>query len=945
MDYPIDIANLDQGLDRDLLIKLKKRFLAISEERLARTRLGLSDRQQVVLDALPALYHYNHPALPGYVSNQTPAGLSNYKLQNRTKLAFKRLSRSFNFNDTSHREADVHAVFIMGSVGSIAHGSRSDLDVWVCHRPGLDSAALRLLSLKGERISRWAQTLGVEVHCFTMDAEAFKSGRMENLDDESSGSTQHFLLLDEFYRTAIWLGGRIPLWWFVPPEREQDYNHCADLLVRKQFIRPNEVLDFGSAAHIPAGEFVGAGIWHLYKGIDSPYKSVLKLLLLEAYADNYPQIDTLSLDFKRRVYHGEVNLDRLDAYVGLYQRLENYLTERKELKRLELVRRAFYFKVHCPLTRSPSALGWQWRLMKSLVIRWDWNDRHIAHMDNRKNWKAAQVKLEKHNLVHELITSYRFISNFANQVGAKNSIDQQELETLGHKLHAAFDRKAGKIECINPDISADLSEGLLMIRYRPQRPTAERWSVYALPNRQSMTNRNLLLKQASHLNELLCWCLVNEIYKEGTEILVEGSRVKTANIKHYLSSLAGCFNFPLEKAKHSDFLAGAKLDKAMVFINLMEEEEPSARGTASNSDPFCYGDDKIDLVGSVDLIYSNSWNEIVCQSFTEQPLLQFTQRYLQLCYSQGNAPLPRVYIFCARSQHSAIINARLQEFFSELNPALQTVLSQPQRLGLNFIFQTDQRYHLLRGDGRKSSLDSYSSADYLLDAVQRPNYNPGHWLIDNRTLPDTPLRLIYSKAKEPGIKVFFYLMGEHRARLYFMDDLQNLTISQLPFGRLDNLLQAQHLFIRRIISRELYTRHNSDQSFGVYPVTFYRLRRVGTRWSQCEPMHVAAQVSSNNHFEVKAIAEPSQLAGALSYRLIFDQMELEGDVEQQLSDTAKFIMARRDSKESYPCYLSDLDLSLCRNDLSEGGDLLLGHFLRIKNDIEQRINAYQRKLP
>ena len=38
MEQPIDISDLDQGLDRDQLKKLKKRFLAISEERLARTR-------------------------------------------------------------------------------------------------------------------------------------------------------------------------------------------------------------------------------------------------------------------------------------------------------------------------------------------------------------------------------------------------------------------------------------------------------------------------------------------------------------------------------------------------------------------------------------------------------------------------------------------------------------------------------------------------------------------------------------------------------------------------------------------------------------------------------------------------------------------------------------------------------------------------------------------
>ena len=944
MEQPIDTSNLDQGLDRDQILKLKKRFLAISDERLARTRLSLSDRQQLVLDALPALFHFNHPGLPGYVSHQTPAGLCQYKVNNRSKLALKRLSRSFNCYDPNLRDDNIYAIFIMGSVGSIAHGSRSDLDVWICHKPGLGASDVRLISHKGERISRWAMTQGLEVHCFTMDCDAFRSGQAEHLDDESSGSSQHYLLLDEFYRTAIWLGGRIPLWWFVPAELELDYQDYAQILLEKQFVRPNEVLDFGSAAKIPAGEYVGAGIWHLYKGIDSPYKSVLKLLLLESYVSQFPDVDPLSIRYKRQVYSGETNLDHLDAYVSLYQHLEHYLLKREEHKRLELVRRAFYFKVHCPLTQAPGNLGWQWQLLRSLVQQWRWSKSLLEHLDTRKSWKAAEVKLEKHHLVYELIGSYRFLSRFAAHNGAKNRIDQQELETLGHKLHAAFDRKAGKIEFINPDISTDISEPFLLVRHQPQRPAGERWACYALPDRRSPHTRNQLVKHSANLNELLCWCLLNQIYRDDSDILVEGgSTIDSQSIKQFLSSITACLPTPLPKPNHKEFLQPAIVNKLVIFANLLSESNANTGAYQLNNerDAFCFGEQHDNLLKSVEMVSINSWNEVICQSFTDDPLIEMIQRYLQIVFAQRGRVIPDVTIFCRRGPCSSVISARLHEFFSDLNQTLANEITSSKRQQLNFLFEAGGQFHLFRGNANRGLVDSFASFDKIRRALQKPNNLASVWALDSRCLVNHPLRLVLRSKRAPGIKVYIEPTANISANLYFLDDLQNLTVLSFACDQLQYLMQSLHRFIRRIIKRDLSSHFDSEQSFGVYPVSFFLLRKVGTRWSHCESLTIDTHAIDAHHFDVEAIALADHSEEQLHYRLTCDQQELHGDQREQIKACAQLIEAKRRGGDSYPCYLSDLDLSHCRNQLAQGGELLLGDYLRIKHQLEQQIQAQQ----
>src|SRR5690606_23505808 len=143
----------------------------------------------------------------------------------------------------------------------------------------LSADEVLLLRQKCDDISRWAGTLGLEAHFFLMESEKFRLGEREGVSGEDCGSSQHYLLLDEFYRTGLLIAGRVPIWWLVPPAEERHYNYYAETLRNKRFIKPAETIDFGTVAHLPAGEFIGAGVWQLYKAIDSPYKSVIKLLL------------------------------------------------------------------------------------------------------------------------------------------------------------------------------------------------------------------------------------------------------------------------------------------------------------------------------------------------------------------------------------------------------------------------------------------------------------------------------------------------------------------------------------------------------------------------------------------------------------------------------------------------------------------------------------------
>lgn len=405
-----------EGVDRQTLNRLRGRFMAVNQGRLARAMEGLAPRQQSLLSLLALFFHVNHPLMPGYVTDCTPAGVSGYEPDASTLAIARHLVGDFSFKPCSQQPQSIHGLFLMGSLGTLAQTDQSDMDVWICHDPYLGEPALQALRSKCRRLELWAASQGSEAHFYLIDAQRFARGERDvQLYPGNSCTTQHNLLLDEFYRTAIWLAGRTPLWWWVPVNEEARHDEFARALLNKGLIGAGEVIDLGHLAHIPSGEFLGAGLWQLFKGIDSPYKSLLKLLLIEVYASEHPRVHCLSLGFKQAVYADQLNLDELDPYVVVYRRIEHYLKACGDLRRLELVRRSLYLKVNCNLTGSAAQRGvpWQRQLLERLTKEWGWDECLLASLDNRSQWQVEQACHERLALARELSVSYRFLSRFA----------------------------------------------------------------------------------------------------------------------------------------------------------------------------------------------------------------------------------------------------------------------------------------------------------------------------------------------------------------------------------------------------------------------------------------------------------------------------------------------------------------------------------------------------
>lgn len=270
---------------------LKQRLDAINQLRVDRALAAMGPAFQQVYSLLPTLLHYHHPLMPGYLDGNVPRGICLYTPDEtqRHYLDELELNRGMLAKEPPKGELPITGLYSMGSTSSVGQSCSSDLDIWVCHQSWLDSEERQLLQRKCSLLESWAASLGVEVSFFLIDENRFRHNESGSLGGEDCGSTQHILLLDEFYRTAVRLAGKRILWNMVPCDEEEHYDDYVMSLYAQGVLTPNEWLDLGGLSSLSAEEYFGASLWQLYKSIDSPYKAVLKTLLLEAYSWGVPQ--------------------------------------------------------------------------------------------------------------------------------------------------------------------------------------------------------------------------------------------------------------------------------------------------------------------------------------------------------------------------------------------------------------------------------------------------------------------------------------------------------------------------------------------------------------------------------------------------------------------------------------------------------------------------------
>jgi adenylate cyclase class 1 len=900
--------------DEKTVAEIRDRFLKVNNGRIRTVRNALKQRQQIFLDILPLLLHYNEVQLPGYVSDRCPTGIYDYVPDTVAADAARKLIKHYSDKRMPLREYHIYALYLIGSTGTIAYTDRSDLDIWVCHRSDMADEDIQLLKQKCRLLSDWAATLDLEANFFVLTPESIRDGQIETMSYESSGSAQHLLLIEEFYRSGLLLAGRIPAWWLVPPEHENNYYQHLETLLAKKIITENDIIDFGDVNTIPATEFYGAALWQLNKAINSPYKSMLKLLLMEAYASEYPKTELLCTHLKRAIYEGETNIDKLDSYVLMIGKLDDYLSTQESKERIDLARKCFYFKVHEWLTGNNSQeKSRTYEIMSELTTRWNWTHDQLLLLDSRETWKIDRVLEERSILVDELTNSYRMMTDLVRQHTAETSISQEDLNILGRRLYSAFERKTGKIDLINPGISVNLSEKRLVFVYMPVNDTPT-WLLYRndydpANNQKQQTP----IKRSHHLIELVAWCHFNGILGRDTMVTLQ-SQLKGYTSRELLQ-LIDSFrtHFPegkIGKSTMQQLSEPACIVNAALFINLGRDPLSShtRKGlhlTSNRSDPLSFGGKWQNLVETCSCILVTSWGEILTQQYDgEYALLEcITDQLAWAPVSHKKIPhLLRTYSFVPSYGES--ISKRTDRLFEDL---VTFFYRNNESSNARYLLRV-QRYHaLIQVENDVPRYEILHDNRELMQTLGSTQDQYCAYYFDRYANDDMILKLL-QRYNKPGIIQLYYLDREQQADIYVLDEHGSLYTQQIDYYDIPTMLGHYKHFFDAALKR-----HSMQVSAGLgaemqLQYDFCPIKKTVNNGYYIEQKEKPRISTRHNYFDIQVIGDINNIKNDSFYLYCdgkeFSNLEFGNNV---LQEAVSYILGKRKQSERYPIYITDID--------------------------------------
>jgi len=926
----------------------KQRFIVVNDGRLARVREGLQPRQQQCFDLLPLLFHVNHESLPGYMDDtDTPTGIALYHPSDSLLRMAQTLTRGQINTRMQLTKPQLSALYLMGSSGSIGQSTTSDLDIWVCYESALTDKEIQLLNEKSLRITKWAEDFNLEVHFFLMNAHRFQGGEQQSLTGENCGSTQHVLLLDEFYRTAQLLAGNIPAWWLVPTSHEANYERVMSTFYDEGYINESTCTDFGGISSLPAGEFIGAGMWQVYKAIDSPYKSVLKLMLLEIYARQFPTINSLAHNYKNDIYRMQLSLDDLDPYVMLYRKIEEYLLEREEHQRLNLIRRCFYFKVGLNLSKTTRTVSWRRELMEYLVHSWGWDQSTIAHLDNYRSWTIGEVINERRLLISELTHSYRFLTEFSSEHHSSHIMSQRDLLILSRKLHVAFDRRPGKIDFIRIGLDVDLSHEHIRLyeRESKQEPGVFLWAAYnELLDADTTTSP---LKYSKGLLETLLWSHLNGLISAHLHIPVfpVQQTISEFEIRMTLSSMRQIIPTPMPRIESTSFYHPAILTKVVLFINLGRDplHYLSAKGLqkiSARNNSLDFSALRENLVLSLDMVLINTWGEVVVERFADHDVMtKALKSIINRVNKQTRSGLPKIETICHNQTRPQAIANRVKDLFTD---ALNALCSPTNPKNTRFLFSVSEKFIIFQYINRVTGYIQLNNQKELLQHLsgEQEEYSPVTF--DRLFITEQPLLAKLYRLHNQNLINIAFEIKKQQASFYLVDEHGSLIFFSQQFLNLATLLSPIIRFLKVTEHRQ---RSNTDiQLMPQRQIQCFQITRNKGK-IDLKKTKLSGLINKGRFISIQVNIDISD-NGSYEYHVVCNDKEFHSAVLGQslYNAIASFVLGLRASGQKYPTYITDLAMTeAVIENLPYGHDQTL-HYMQMKLKLEKRINEAMDRL-
>ncbi|OQY52522.1 MAG: adenylate cyclase [Desulfobacteraceae bacterium 4572_89] len=554
---------------------------------------------------IPLLLHENFDFSDmGPLHGKTPHGISDYLPSNEAVIICERYTGQNKFKVRRNFEPQIEGLFTMGSVGSLAQTVESDIDYWVCiNEDIMGRQGLGLFKKKLKAIEIFAlEKFKIRITFFVVDILKARNNDFGDSTQESSGSAQSRLLKEEFYRTMIHVAGKLPLWAVLPSTISLNYHHM--ILGRiSSFAKTHRYIDLGDIHAIPVNEYYGASIWQMFKWLNSPFKSVIKMALLEKYIHAYGKEDLLCNQYKNEWMNSgtHLKLAQNDSYIILLNNLLTYYRQCNDIQSVNLILTCFFLKLEISKQGEidNTIFGLRKILLDKCLGDWGWNYKRLIEIGRFKEWQYSRLQRLSNTIDQYMQTKYSNVKKyFENQPRSGLMISNEDRKVLEQKVDVVFQEKPFKIKKVLLVSRGDRHFTRLHLKHNPRTGTPGTWELLHKNSKIHNDHEDSLVSSET-IEEIGAWLINNSFYTNQSivNLIPNATAVEHEAIQKLYKAMYDFFLPDMGKTIQFNELRKKNPKIVSLFISL---NFYAAKQQATITD-FC-------------AVYLNSWGEMYSRS-------------------------------------------------------------------------------------------------------------------------------------------------------------------------------------------------------------------------------------------------------------------------------------------------------------------------------------------
>lgn len=619
---------MDSEKTKEIFARIKEyknSFIKYNELKKNKLITALADPALVNLfNYIPFLLTVNHPEFPGYLKQGTTLlGIWDYQPSDELERYIRAKHPSYTSGKPLQAPPFIHMLALIGSAGSVAFTSESDFDYWICcNTKSAEPKELALFREKCHMIEDWVmENHSKEIHFFINDIEQIRKNIFDEDEEYGLGGTSlGQLLKEEFFRSSIVISGKIPFWWVVPTDTD-DRQYLEWLSTVKGTPLDNDFIDLGNLAKINKGDFLIAALFQIIKSLGNPFKSIIKLGLLERYIHDEHDNPFVSNIIKRNIQAGKNDPESIDAYLIMFNQVyDYYMSGEPDMTSINIIKTCFYLKVDPKLSDPVKKAGGDEKSAKMIEYtkKWGWDSGIVRHIDNFESWEIDSVNQLMNNTKKSILKGYKNILTVLDMAKVANTIDQKSMMIINRKVLSHFQLEENKIDN-TLSFKSFPAEKLLLLEFVRDKRGTEAWFLY----KRLIDSNNpvkVLIRKSKNLFVHIVWISLNGLLQKNFTRLEIGQGLYQMDpnfIRDLIVDLSSHFSIKKLDLHNSYFFRDVFPVMSYIIIN-----------------PFSKYSKKID---DIYFLYHNSWGETRFEVYhSEVDLAQIIVRVVNGALVSGN---------------------------------------------------------------------------------------------------------------------------------------------------------------------------------------------------------------------------------------------------------------------------------------------------------------------